>query len=287
MREEDKLKRALEAELDDAYREYLTCALKGETQEQMETGAKYKKNMQKICGEQNRVRETKKSHTGLFRFARPLIGIATGAAALIVVVILGLKFVLVSETKSSNDKFAYEGSSSSAAVWIAEKEGTSDATQTTIQNFTPSAAQIVASADVYKAVFSSFLMDKISENANTIAPSSKYYWIPEDEKLDFLLKEDMPNATAGSANGAAADLRFELVIPDVRKRTFSAIVNVWIDEKAVRFREASKEMSDDKTTVVLECYKSTDLAEDLTGKGLWVEIEYGDMKKIAYYTIER
>ena len=55
MTEDERLKQALEAELEDSYQEYLTLALKGETQDLMQTSPKFQKNMEKL------VRETEKA----------------------------------------------------------------------------------------------------------------------------------------------------------------------------------------------------------------------------------
>lgn len=54
MTEDERLKQALEAELEDSYQEYLTLALKGETQDLMQTSTKFQKNMEKLMRDAER-----------------------------------------------------------------------------------------------------------------------------------------------------------------------------------------------------------------------------------------
>ena len=54
MTEDERLKQALEAELEDSYQEYLTLALKGDTQDLMQTSTKFQKNMEKLMRDAER-----------------------------------------------------------------------------------------------------------------------------------------------------------------------------------------------------------------------------------------
>lgn len=58
MSEDERLREALEAELEDSYQEYLTLALKGETQEQMQTSPEYERRMKELCRQMEKA-ETK------------------------------------------------------------------------------------------------------------------------------------------------------------------------------------------------------------------------------------
>ena len=51
MNEDELMKQALEDELEDSYQEYLTHALKGETQDLMQTSSEYRHNMEELCRE--------------------------------------------------------------------------------------------------------------------------------------------------------------------------------------------------------------------------------------------
>ena len=86
MNEDELMKQALEDELEDSYQEYLTHALKGETQDLMQTSSEYRHNMEELCRESEHldtkvvpIRPTAKKK--IYLYAKIASGLAAAAAA--------------------------------------------------------------------------------------------------------------------------------------------------------------------------------------------------------------
>lgn len=117
MSEDERLRETLEAELEDSYQEYLTYALKGETQDLMETSPEFKKNMKKLCedaeksaaagtaadtGVSSELKESSqiimlkprsKAQRLAIRLTKVAVGLAAVAAVVIAVILFNLKDV--------------------------------------------------------------------------------------------------------------------------------------------------------------------------------------------------
>ncbi|MBR5348893.1 MAG: hypothetical protein IK125_06635 [Lachnospiraceae bacterium] len=138
MSEDEKLREALEAELEDSYQEYLTYALKGETQDLMETSPEFKKNMKKLCedAEKSAAAGAAPADTGVssehkessqiimlkprsktqrlaIRLTKVAVGLAAVAAVVIAVILFNLKDV---KLNSRNPDWAQEGDKNAVAA---------------------------------------------------------------------------------------------------------------------------------------------------------------------------
>ena len=131
MSEDERLREALEAELEDSYQEYLTLALKGETQDQMQTSPKYERNMKELCRqmeqEEKRASEaeagskvvplqsTRKVPKGVYTFVKVAGALAAVAAVFLVILISNFKdHGLHSRNDDDEVHVAYDNTSSPA-----------------------------------------------------------------------------------------------------------------------------------------------------------------------------
>lgn len=96
MSEDELLKQALEDELEDSYQEYLTYALKGETQDLMQTSSEYRHKMEALCREagdtEPKVVSIQPQKKKLARYVKAISGLAA-AAAVVLLCFAGVKML--------------------------------------------------------------------------------------------------------------------------------------------------------------------------------------------------
>ena len=313
MSEDERLREALEAELEDSYQEYLTLSMKGETQQQMQTSPEYERRMKELCRQMEKaetkqpeateatggsnivmLQPTRKKTKRVYTIAKITGGLAAVAAVFLVILIssfsdsglhsrgnedaLNIGYDNSSQPMEvgANDKTSQEQKIEGLASNAAEPQGTDGKRNPDVAAVVPADEQ---SPHVYECTIVAVL--------GSVTDGKTYLGIPKG--VDIV--NEIPSwevENAASVNGdrnevtdsgqteAAEHMQLQCEIPKLDEVAFSELRSVKINGRGVAFTMISREDAETTTKVVLECNNVTGAKKAETQVKVYLRVSYGD-----------
>ena len=323
MNEDELMKQALEDELEDSYQEYLTHALKGETQDLMETSSEFRHNMEELCRESEHL-ETKvvpirptTQKKKIYLFTKIASGLAA-AAAVILLCTFGVKMILskddssriandwvdgasrdVAQNMTDEQSVIGAGGDTKTAVSLATSAVIDDsknvATTSTLQIGLPpevvaaSVEDSVSPSGEIKIYRANFLTARSSIEMNGIdsipaATTEHNLTIPTRKGKDE--GEPLTEDKRENENSVALS-QVEVFLPKQGGIQPGVIRSAYVEQDQVSYSEISREELEDGVRVVLEL--PTDLAVEVdsdANRNILLIVSYGGKDMLLTYQIQ-
>ena len=316
MSEDELMKQALEDELEDSYQEYLTYALKGETQDLMQTSSEFRHNMEAMCREaentEPKVVQVKPKKNKLAFRVKLISGLAA-AAAVILLCVAGVSMLnrgLVYEDRSDSqnligqngpeqnirEEFAAGTKAITADIAsdVPEGDKKSGGEQPTNHISYPAVAAETRTESVNQAVGSMHYrtefvaLQKENEENNAVdgLPASEGSHL----SLNPTRKADHGGGTFAFDGGQDPEeglpVQIEVFLAADDGVVPSKILALYVEGTRVSFSETSRQEQVDGALVQLEYRAASDQeTAPKEGRNIILIVLYGDSRKILLYRI--
>lgn len=314
MSEDDLLKQALEDELEDSYQEYLTYALKGETQDLMQTSSEYRHNMEELCRESEHldtkvvpIRPNAKKKK-IYLFTKIISGLAA-AAAVVLLCFAGVKMLgrdksydstLIAQNAPNEREGGEFVAGSKASVSDVAGEAAYKGDTRPEEEIPPGAGQYPVAAIetkitvenqsdgpmLYQTEFIALLTENNGEKGVDGSPAGTNGLLTFNptRKAEYsggtLSVDGIPEPSAEER------VQIEVFVADHDGITPSKILALYVGNDRVSFSEITRQEQEDGTSFRLEYGAGSDReTEPKEGKNIFLIVLYGENWEILAYRI--